>query len=60
MAINYKKADISPREMAMLDFALKVSKDAQDINESDYQALYPHGFSDEDIWDIASISAFLG
>lgn len=60
VAINHRKADISPREMAMLDFALKVSLDARDIDESDYQALYPHGFSDEDIWDIAAISAFFG
>lgn len=60
VAINYRKADISPRQMAMLDFAMKVSLDAQDIGEADYQALYPHGFNDEDIWDIAAISAFFG
>ena len=60
VAINYRKADISPRQMAMLDFAMKVSQDAQDISEDDYQALYPHGFNDEDIWDIAAISAFFG
>jgi uncharacterized peroxidase-related enzyme len=60
VAINYRKADLSPREMAMLDFALKVAMAAQDIDESDYQALYPHGFDDEDIWDIAAIAAFFG
>ncbi len=60
VAINYRKADLNPREMAMLDFAMKVSLDAQDISESDYQALHPHGFSDEDIWDIAAIAAFFG
>ena len=60
VAINHRKADLTPREMAMLDFALKVSLDAQDIDESDYQALYPHGFDDEDIWDIAAIAAFFG
>ncbi|CAM5209796.1 Carboxymuconolactone decarboxylase-like domain-containing protein OS=Castellaniella defragrans (strain DSM / CCUG 39792 / 65Phen) OX=1437824 GN=BN940_11566 PE=4 SV=1 [Castellaniella denitrificans] len=60
VAINHRKADLSPREMAMLDFALKVSLDARDIGESDYQALYPHGFDDEDIWDIAAIAAFFG
>lgn len=60
VAINYRKADISPRQMAMLDFAMKVSLDAQDIGEADYQALYPHRFNDEDIWDIAAISAFFG
>lgn len=60
LAINYKKADINPREMAMLDFAMKVSNDAPDISEADFQLLYPHGFNDDDIWDIAAISAFFG
>ncbi|MFV0283354.1 MAG: peroxidase-related enzyme [Castellaniella sp.] len=60
IAINHRKADLTPREMAMLDFALKVSLDAQDIDESDFQALHPHGFDDEDIWDIAAIAAFFG
>jgi len=60
VAINHRKADLSPREMAMLDFALKVSLNAQDIDESDCQALHPHGFDDEDIWDIAAIAAFFG
>ncbi|MHA3902326.1 peroxidase-related enzyme [Castellaniella sp. WN] len=60
VAINHRKADLNPREMAMLDFALKVSLDARDIGESDCQALYPHGFDDEDIWDIAAIAAFFG
>lgn len=60
MAVNYRKADINPREMAMLDFAMKVSQNAHEISENDYQALYPHGFNDEDIWDIAAISAFFG
>lgn len=60
VAINYRKSDINPRQMAMLDFAMKVSLDAQDIGEADYQTLYPHGFNDEDIWDIAAISAFFG
>jgi len=60
VAINHHKADISPREAAMLDFAMKVSLDAQSIGQADYDALYPHGFSDEDIWDIGAISAFFG
>lgn len=60
VAINHRKADISPRERAMLDFAMKVSLDAQAIDQADYDALYPHGFTDEDIWDIAAISAFFG
>lgn len=60
LAINYRKSDINARQMAMLDFAIKVSLDAQDIGETDYQALHLHGFNDEDIWDIAAISAFFG
>jgi len=58
VAVNYRKADISPRQKAMLDFAMKVSTDAQRISEDDLAALGPHGFSDDDIWDIAAISAF--
>jgi len=58
VAVNYRKADITPRERAMLDFAMKVSVDAQRISEEDFAALQPHGFSDDDIWDIAAISAF--
>lgn len=60
VAVNYRKAGLSARETGMLDFAMKVSQDARNIDESDYQRLYPHGFSDEDIWDIAAISAFFG
>lgn len=60
VAINYRKADLSPRERAMLDFAMKVSLDARNIDEADYERLYPHGFDDEDIWDIAAVSAFFG
>ncbi|GMP07189.1 peroxidase-related enzyme [Bradyrhizobium sp. TM239] len=58
VAVNYRKADITPRQKAMLDFAMKVSADAQRICEDDFAALAPHGFSDDDIWDIAAISAF--
>ena len=58
VAVNYRKADITPRQKAMLDFAMKVSADAQRISEDDFAALAPHGFSDDDIWDIAAISAF--
>lgn len=60
VAINYRKADITPREKAMLDFAMKISADAQRIAEEDFASLAPHGFSDDDIWDIAAISAFFG
>lgn len=58
VAVNYRKADISPRQKAMLDFAMKVSTDAQRISEDDFATLQPHGFSDDDIWDIAAIAAF--
>ena len=44
----------------MLDFALKVSRHAEQVSESDYQRLNEHGFDDEDIWDIGAISAFFG
>lgn len=60
IATNYRKADITPRERAMLDFAMKISADAQRSSEEDFAALSAHGFSDDDIWDIASISAFFG
>ena len=57
VAVNHRKADISPRQRAMLDFALKVCLDSQAIDDSDYAALRAHGFSDEDAWDIAAITA---
>ncbi|MGX4805585.1 peroxidase-related enzyme [Bradyrhizobium guangdongense] len=60
IAANYRKADITPRQKAMLDFAMKISSDAQRSSEEDFAALGPHGFSDDDIWDIAAISAFFG
>jgi uncharacterized peroxidase-related enzyme len=58
VAVNYRKADISPRQRAMLDFAMKVSRRAEEIADEDFAPLRAHGFSDEDIWDIAAISAF--
>lgn len=58
VAVNHRKADITPRQKAMLDFALKVSNDSRAIRDADFEALREHGFSDEDIWDIAGISAF--
>jgi len=60
IAINYRKADITPRQRAMLDFAMKVCLRSHEIEEADFQALYPHGFDDEDIWDIAAITSFFG
>src|SRR5947199_5228422 len=58
IAINYRKADITPRQKAMLDFAMRVSRAAEDISEQDLADISRHGFSDDDIWDIAAISAF--
>ena len=60
LAANYRKADISERQRAMLDFALKVSRQAERVDESDYERLNNYGFDDEDIWDIGAISAFFG
>ena len=58
IAINYRKADITPRQRAMLDFAMKVSTEAHKISDSDFAEIARHGFSDDEIWDIAAISAF--
>jgi uncharacterized peroxidase-related enzyme len=58
IAINYRKADITPRQKAMLDFAMKVSAEAEKISEQDFADISRHGFSDDDIWDIAAIAAF--
>jgi len=58
IAANYRKADITPRQKAMLDFAVKVSLRAYEVDISDIEALRQQGFTDEDIWDIGAISAF--
>ncbi len=60
VAINYRKADITPRQRAMLDFAMKVCQASHTVNEDDFAALHVHGLDDEDIWDIAGITAFFG
>ncbi|MDP3109930.1 peroxidase-related enzyme [Hydrogenophaga sp.] len=60
VAVNHHKADITPRQKAMLDFAMKVCLASHEINEDDFAPLHAHGFSDEDIWDIAAITAFFG
>jgi uncharacterized peroxidase-related enzyme len=60
VAINHRKADISPRQRAMLDFALKVCDHSDQVEDADFAALHTHGFNDEDIWDIAAITAFFG
>ena len=57
VAANYRKAEISPRQRAMLDFARKVAERSAEIDEADYEALQQHGFSDEEAWDIAAIAA---
>ena len=60
VAINWRKADITPRQRAMLDFAMKVCLQSAAVTDADIDALHPHGFSDEDAWDIAAITAFFG
>lgn len=60
VAVNYRKADITARQMAMLDFAMKISNDSRSVGEEDFVVLRSHGFDDEDIWDIAGITAFFG
>ena len=60
VAINYRKADISERQKAMLEFALKVATRSAELVDADYAALRAHGFSDENIWDIGAITAFFG
>lgn len=58
VAINYRKADITPRQRAMLDFAMKVSQESHAVGEADFAALRSHGFTDDDAWDIGAIAAF--
>jgi uncharacterized peroxidase-related enzyme len=60
VASNYRKADLTPRQRAMLDFAMKISGRAYEADEADSSLLHRHGFSDDDIWDIAAIAAFFG
>jgi len=58
VAANYRKADITPRQKAMLAFAIKVSLQSSELVDEDYAAVRAHGFSEEDIWDIGAIAAF--
>jgi uncharacterized peroxidase-related enzyme len=60
VAVNHRKADITPRQRAMLDFAMKVCTASHTLEEADFAALREHGFSDEDAWDIGAITAFFG
>ena len=58
VAANYRKADITPRQRAMLDFAMKVARRAEEVDEADHAALRGHGLGEEDVWDVAAIAAF--
>jgi uncharacterized peroxidase-related enzyme len=60
VAVNWRKADITLRQRAMLEFAMKVCLHSDEVGEADFAPLHAHGFSDEDIWDIAAITAFFG
>ena len=60
VAVNWRRADISTRQRAMLEFAMKVCQRSHEIEDADFTALHAHGFDDEDIWDIAAITAFFG
>src|SRR5689334_18171153 len=57
VAINYRKADITPRQVAMLDFAMKVSRQAEEVGDADFARMRQNGFTDEDIWDAGAIAA---
>jgi len=58
VAVNYRKADLSPRQTAMLDFAMKTCLNSAEISDADFETLRGHGFDDDDIWDIGAIAAF--
>ena len=58
VAVNYHKADLTPRQHAMLDFAMKVATQSQKISDTDFVTLRDHGFNDDDAWDIGAIAAF--
>ena len=60
IAVNHRKAPITPRQRAMLDFAMKVTTASHAVDEADFAALRAHGFDDEDAWDIGAIAAFFG
>lgn len=60
VSVNYRKADITARQRAMLEFAMQVCLNSHTVDDADFAALHAHGFDDEDIWDIAGITAFFG
>ena len=58
VAVNYREADLEPRQKAMLGFAMKVSQDSRSVGEDDFETLRSHGYTDDDIWDIGAVAAF--
>ena len=60
VAVNYRKADITPRQTAMLDFAVRIAASPGQVGQADFEVLETHGFDAEDIWDIGAIAAFFG
>ena len=58
VAMNHRKADLTDRQRAMLDFAVKVAERSAEVGDADFEVLHAHGFSDDDIWDIGAIAAF--
>ena len=60
VAVNYRKADITPQQKVMLEFAIKVCNESVSVNESDFEKMRDVGYNDEDIWDVVAITAFFG
>lgn len=60
VAANYRKADITPRQKAMLDFAMKIALRSHEVDDEDIALLAENGFTEEDAWDIAAIAGFFG
>ncbi|MGE0700908.1 MAG: peroxidase-related enzyme [Hyphomicrobiaceae bacterium] len=58
VAVNYRKADITSRQRAMLDFAMKVALRSAEVDDADIQAVKAHGWTQEDVWDMTAIAAF--
>lgn len=58
LATNWRKAELTPRQAAMIEFAMKIAADSAALAPADFDALHAHGFSDEDAWDIGAIAAF--
>jgi uncharacterized peroxidase-related enzyme len=58
IAVNYRKADLTPRQRAMLEFAMKVSQSSAEVDDADIAAVKAHGWTQDDVWDMAAIAAF--